>query len=254
MLGLTQQQMAELIGVTYQQAHKYETGINRISAGRLYQIARALGVEISYFFEDVEPGTAPRAAPGTDAAAAHAARARAQLRRDQEPKHQEALCHLARVLGDSEAGTQRAAGRSGCRADAEPVARRGVARAGGGGSVQARACRRRPRSRAPTRCPAEEERPDARARCAARRRSPRRVEQRRPGAARCGGSRSCRSGATWRRRCRGRPAASRDGRRARSGGDGQALAVADQEIGGAASAASASSTAGISRNDSRPGT
>ena len=56
MLGLTQQQMAELIGVTYQQAHKYETGINRISAGRLYQIARALGVDISYFFEDVDPG------------------------------------------------------------------------------------------------------------------------------------------------------------------------------------------------------
>ena len=45
MLGLTQQQMAELIGVTYQQAHKYETGINRISAGRLYQIAQALGRE-----------------------------------------------------------------------------------------------------------------------------------------------------------------------------------------------------------------
>ena len=55
MLGLTQQQMAELIGVTYQQAHKYETGINRISAGRLYQIAQALGVDISYFFEDVDP-------------------------------------------------------------------------------------------------------------------------------------------------------------------------------------------------------
>ena len=45
MLGLTQQQLAELIGVTYQQAHKYETGINRISAGRLYHIARALGVD-----------------------------------------------------------------------------------------------------------------------------------------------------------------------------------------------------------------
>jgi DNA-binding XRE family transcriptional regulator len=35
MLGLTQQQLADLIGVTYQQAHKYERGINRISAGRL---------------------------------------------------------------------------------------------------------------------------------------------------------------------------------------------------------------------------
>ena len=44
MLGLTQQQLADLIGVTYQQAHKYERGINRVSAGRLFQIARALGV------------------------------------------------------------------------------------------------------------------------------------------------------------------------------------------------------------------
>jgi DNA-binding XRE family transcriptional regulator len=51
MLGLTQQRIAELVGVTYQQAHKYEKGINRISAGRLYRIAQALGVEVSYFFE-----------------------------------------------------------------------------------------------------------------------------------------------------------------------------------------------------------
>jgi transcriptional regulator with XRE-family HTH domain len=41
MLGLTQQQMAELIGVTHQQAHKYEKGINRVSTGRLYGIAQA---------------------------------------------------------------------------------------------------------------------------------------------------------------------------------------------------------------------
>jgi transcriptional regulator with XRE-family HTH domain len=38
MLGLTQQQLAEMIGVTYQQAHKYERGINRLSAGRLFDI------------------------------------------------------------------------------------------------------------------------------------------------------------------------------------------------------------------------
>src|SRR5687768_657560 len=54
MLGLSPQKMAELIGVTYQQAHKYEKGINRIAAGRLHQIARALGVEVGYFFEGVE--------------------------------------------------------------------------------------------------------------------------------------------------------------------------------------------------------
>ena len=54
MLGLTQQQMAELIGVTYQQAHKYEKGINCVAAGRLYRIARALGVEVSYFYEGLQ--------------------------------------------------------------------------------------------------------------------------------------------------------------------------------------------------------
>jgi transcriptional regulator with XRE-family HTH domain len=61
MLGLTQQQMAELIGVTYQQAHKYEKGINRVAAGRLYSIAQGLGVEVSYFFEGLD--TAGRFVP-----------------------------------------------------------------------------------------------------------------------------------------------------------------------------------------------
>src|ERR671938_2115926 len=56
MLGLTQQQMAELIGVTYQQAHKYEKGINRIAAGRLFTIAQALGVDVGYFFQDAGSG------------------------------------------------------------------------------------------------------------------------------------------------------------------------------------------------------
>ncbi len=51
MLGLSQQQMADLIGVTYQQTHKYEHGINRISAGRLYEIAQVLRVPLSFFFE-----------------------------------------------------------------------------------------------------------------------------------------------------------------------------------------------------------
>jgi transcriptional regulator with XRE-family HTH domain len=51
MLGLSQQQMANLIGVTYQQAHKYERGINRISAGRLFEIARVLRVPVGYFSE-----------------------------------------------------------------------------------------------------------------------------------------------------------------------------------------------------------
>src|SRR6266571_2015026 len=53
MLGLTQQQLAEMIGVTYQQAHKYERGINRVSAGRLFEIARVLSAPITYFYEGI---------------------------------------------------------------------------------------------------------------------------------------------------------------------------------------------------------
>src|SRR3981081_4850695 len=54
MLGLTQQQLAELLGVTYQKAHKYERGINRVSAGRLYEIAQVLSVPIGYFFDGLD--------------------------------------------------------------------------------------------------------------------------------------------------------------------------------------------------------
>lgn len=52
-LGLTQQELADKIGVTYQQAHKYERGVNRISASRLYDIAVALKVKPEYFFENL---------------------------------------------------------------------------------------------------------------------------------------------------------------------------------------------------------
>ena len=50
MPGLTQPQIADLIGVTYQQAHKYEKGRNRMATGPLYTVAQALGVEFGYFF------------------------------------------------------------------------------------------------------------------------------------------------------------------------------------------------------------
>ncbi|MBQ8750231.1 MAG: helix-turn-helix transcriptional regulator [Alphaproteobacteria bacterium] len=54
LLQLSQKQMAERLGVTFQQVQKYEKGVNRIGAGRLYSIAKILGVSISYFFEEVE--------------------------------------------------------------------------------------------------------------------------------------------------------------------------------------------------------
>lgn len=97
MLGLTQQQLADLIGVTYQQAHKYERGINRVSAGRLFELAKALGVEVSFFFEGLAPEDQVDAAPERQRLCLDMARNFARIR---EERHQEALSQLCRALAD----------------------------------------------------------------------------------------------------------------------------------------------------------
>ena len=55
-LGLTQEELARQLSISYQQVQKYETGANRISAGRLYEIALELDVGASYFFEGFDSG------------------------------------------------------------------------------------------------------------------------------------------------------------------------------------------------------
>ncbi|MDT8327518.1 MAG: helix-turn-helix transcriptional regulator [Roseovarius sp.] len=54
LVGMTQQQLAESVGIKFQQIQKYETGANRVSASRLWDIADSLEVEISFFFEGLE--------------------------------------------------------------------------------------------------------------------------------------------------------------------------------------------------------
>jgi transcriptional regulator with XRE-family HTH domain len=51
LLGLTQQQLADSVGVRFQQIQKYECGANRISAARLWRLAEALEVPVGYFYE-----------------------------------------------------------------------------------------------------------------------------------------------------------------------------------------------------------
>ena len=58
MVGMTQQQLGDIVGIKFQQIQKYETGMNRISASRLWDIAQALGVSISFFFEGFEEESA----------------------------------------------------------------------------------------------------------------------------------------------------------------------------------------------------
>ncbi|NKB43773.1 MAG: helix-turn-helix domain-containing protein [Alphaproteobacteria bacterium] len=94
MMGLSQQQMADMIGVTYQQAHKYERGINRISAGRLYEITQVLSVPVSYFFDGLENNEEQAVAPRQ--------RMCLELARNfssiDNERHQEALSQMARAL------------------------------------------------------------------------------------------------------------------------------------------------------------
>lgn len=58
LLGVTQQKLAESVGIKFQQIQKYETGANRVSASRLWEIADSLDVDISFFFEGLEEETA----------------------------------------------------------------------------------------------------------------------------------------------------------------------------------------------------
>ncbi len=55
LVGMTQQQLAEHVGIKFQQIQKYETGANRVSASRLWDIADALDVPVSFFFEGIAP-------------------------------------------------------------------------------------------------------------------------------------------------------------------------------------------------------
>lgn len=95
LMGLSQQQMAELIGVTYQQAHKYERGINRISAGRLFEIAQVLEVPVGYFYEGLGSDAGGKDPQDRQRMCLEVARNFSQI---DNKSHQEALSHLARAL------------------------------------------------------------------------------------------------------------------------------------------------------------
>jgi transcriptional regulator with XRE-family HTH domain len=94
MFGLTQQQLGEMIGVTYQQVHKYERGKSRVTAGQLFEIARLLDAPITFFYEGLEQ-EAPRTVAPHQRMVLEIARNFAEIPNEQ---HQEALSQLTRVL------------------------------------------------------------------------------------------------------------------------------------------------------------
>jgi transcriptional regulator with XRE-family HTH domain len=101
--GLSRMQVADAIGVSYQQVHKYETGLNRISAGHLYALAQVLGVMVADFFV----GLAPTAVSPSARQQPEIMQAVARIK---DPRRRAALCDLVRVVAQVETGARSPAG------------------------------------------------------------------------------------------------------------------------------------------------
>ncbi len=102
-LGISQEQLAGELGITVPQVQKYEKGVNRIGASRLYRIAGLLGVPISLFFEaHAAPYEAPQADPGAPDPSVFADRETTELalafHRITRPQVRRALLDLARAV------------------------------------------------------------------------------------------------------------------------------------------------------------
>ncbi len=104
MVGMTQQQLGEAVGIKFQQIQKYETGMNRVSASRLWDIAHAMDVSISFFFEGLEGENAETAKPDAALGDLLADKEALELVRSYYaiPENQRRrLFDLARVLSDA---------------------------------------------------------------------------------------------------------------------------------------------------------
>jgi transcriptional regulator with XRE-family HTH domain len=106
-LGISQERLGALLGVTYQQVQKYERGANRIGSSRMHDLCRVLGVRASYFFDEPEAAGLAEAAPsgfdltgasGTDLPGREAQELLAAFRLIGDPEIRRRLVDLARAL------------------------------------------------------------------------------------------------------------------------------------------------------------
>ena len=91
--GMSQERLGKTIGLTFQQVQKYEKGINRIGAGRLYDLAQILDVPVSYFYDDLPNGQAIKS-DASDRELLEVAKAVAALSKP----HRKLVVQLARLL------------------------------------------------------------------------------------------------------------------------------------------------------------
>lgn len=103
LLGLTQQQLAVVVGVRFQQIQKYECGANRISASRLWRLAEVLNVSVAYFYDGLGSSSAEALASGANDVEAAAREEsldliRAYYQLEERPRRR--LLDLAKSLND----------------------------------------------------------------------------------------------------------------------------------------------------------
>lgn len=97
--GVTQQELSRALGISYQQVQKYENGANRVSAGRLYILAEALGTTVDVFFAGFGEGAKPARLSVTSEEAVQAAK---ELHAVKDPRVRNSIRALVRILGSLE--------------------------------------------------------------------------------------------------------------------------------------------------------
>jgi len=100
LMGLTQDQLGESLGISFQQIQKYETGMNRVSASRLWDIADALNVQVAFFFDGLSEGETAEADAPTDLMADKEALELVRSYYAIPENQRRRLFELARVLSD----------------------------------------------------------------------------------------------------------------------------------------------------------
>jgi transcriptional regulator with XRE-family HTH domain len=110
-INMSQEQLADILGVTFQQIQKYEKGVNRVAASRLFELSGALGVPVSYFFEGLQAGHPPGVGEEemetrllSALATSEGQQLLALFSGIQSPRLRRRVVDLVRVLAEEEAG------------------------------------------------------------------------------------------------------------------------------------------------------
>ena len=102
LLGLSQEELASRLGLALQQVQKYESGANRISASRLYQLCQVLEVPVAWFFEEMpNDGAAPKAPAANDRGALELVRTYARI---EDETLRRKLCEIAKRFAAARGG------------------------------------------------------------------------------------------------------------------------------------------------------